>query len=167
MDVKDGPSGHKQIWISPSRLSLLLRRCQTAATVQPPRTRDRPQTYRRILSLALPLGNEHTTTDTLVLAQEQAIRPWRGPRHPEYSTLAKRTRNFYDGQWVAEGKPSVSSIAAAGFYYDGKSQYLNFPHIFKFKTSSLPRYTLSFIRDPIQIFPYIFKILHFKYRAHI
>jgi len=63
---------------------------------------------------------------SLGLAQQHPIRRWRGPRHPEYSTLARRTRSFYDRQWDGDGKPSAKSIAAAGFYYDGKSKYLDF-----------------------------------------
>jgi len=58
---------------------------------------------------------------SLELAQ-QAIRRWRGPRLPEYATLARRTRTFYDRGWAAEGKPSAESIAAAGFFYDGRSK---------------------------------------------
>jgi len=36
-------------------------------------------------------------------------------------TLAKRMRTFYQetARWDPEGKPSVGSIAVAGFYYDG------------------------------------------------
>jgi len=52
-----------------------------------------------------------------VVAQEQAIQRWRLPRHPQYGTLARRTRTFYqdgDGRWNPEGKPSVGSLAAAG-----------------------------------------------------
>jgi len=58
---------------------------------------------------------------TLLTAQEQAIQRWELPRRPEYGTLAKRIRTFYQeiAQWDPEGKPSVGSIAAAGFYYDG------------------------------------------------
>ena len=102
---------------------------------------------------------------SLVLAQQQAIRLWRISRHPEYVTLARRTCTFYDRQWDGEGKPSVDSIAAAGFFYDGRSKifkshisnftnlrvscsYLNFklsntPLIFKFQTFKSP--TASFI----------------------
>jgi len=66
---------------------------------------------------------------TLLTAQEQAIQRWQLPRRPEYRTLAKRIRTFYQetARWDPDGKPSVGSIAAAGFYY-----YLNFPHIFQF-----------------------------------
>jgi len=104
-----------------SRLRLL-RRCRTAATVRP-RTQDRPQTHRRIRPIALPRGNAPTHDGlSLVLAQQQAIRRWRAPRHPEYVTLAKRTRTFYDRKWEGEGKPSVDSIAAARFLYDGRSK---------------------------------------------
>jgi len=58
---------------------------------------------------------------SLELAQ-QAIQHWRLPRHPEYGTLARRTRSFYRevARWDAEGKPSVRSLAAAGFYSDGR-----------------------------------------------
>ena len=63
---------------------------------------------------------------SLVLAQQQAIRRWRTPRYPEYVTLARRTRTFYDRQWDGKGKPLAVSIAAAGFFYDGRSKYLNF-----------------------------------------
>ena len=86
---------------------------------------------------------------SLVLVQQQAIRRWREPRHPEYSTLARHIRSFYDRQSDGEGKPSAESIAAAGFYYDGRSTYLNFklsnlPLIFKFQTFESPA-TASFI----------------------
>ena len=68
-----------------------------------PRPRERGRPYYDGLSLAL--------------SQEQAIQRWRLPRRPEYGTLARHTRTFYQdpGRWDAEGKPSVGSIAAAGF----------------------------------------------------
>jgi len=58
---------------------------------------------------------------TLLTVQEQAIQRWELPRRPEYGTLAKRIRTFCQetARWDPEGKPSVESIAAAGFYYDG------------------------------------------------
>ena len=65
---------------------------------------------------------------SLRLAQEQAIHCWQLPRRPEYGTLTKRTRSFYQdpGQWDPEGKPSVGSIADTGFYYDGRSKIFNY-----------------------------------------
>jgi len=59
---------------------------------------------------------------TLLTAQEQAIQRWELPRRPEYGTLARRIRTFNqkEAPWDPEGKPSVESIAAAGFYYDGE-----------------------------------------------
>jgi hypothetical protein len=58
---------------------------------------------------------------SLASAREQAIKHWNLPKRPEYGTLARRTRTFYQGpaRWYPEGKPSVGSIAAAGFFYDG------------------------------------------------
>jgi len=58
---------------------------------------------------------------TLLTAQEQAIQQWELPKRPEYGTIAKRIRTFYreTARWDPEGKPSVGSIAAVGFYYDG------------------------------------------------
>jgi len=120
---------------------------------------DRPPTYRQILPLALPRCNDPTTTDSLTLAQQQAIRRWRTPRHPEYVTLARRTRTFYDRQWACEGKPSAESIAAAGFFCDGrslkifKSYISNFIYFrvscsyLNFKLSNHPPPPLSFISD--------------------
>jgi hypothetical protein len=57
---------------------------------------------------------------SLASAREQAIQHWNLPKRLEYGTLARRTRTFYQGpaRWDPEGKPSVGSIAAAGFYYD-------------------------------------------------
>jgi len=58
---------------------------------------------------------------SLASAREQAIQHWNLPKRPEYGTLARHTRTFYQGPagWNPEGKPSVGSIAAAGFHYDG------------------------------------------------
>ena len=58
---------------------------------------------------------------TLLTAQEQAIQRCELPKRPEYGTLAKRIRTFYRerARWDPEGKPSVGSIAAVGFYCDG------------------------------------------------
>ena len=58
---------------------------------------------------------------SLASAREQAIQHWNLPKRPEYGTLARRTHTFYQGpaRWDPEGKPSVGSMAAAGFYYDG------------------------------------------------
>jgi len=72
------------------------------------------------------------TGPTLLTAQEQAIQRWELPRRPEYGTLARRVATFYQeaARWDPEGKPSVGSIAAAGFYYDVSLQLL----LFKFST---------------------------------
>jgi len=58
---------------------------------------------------------------SLERAQEQAIQRWELPRRPEYGTLVKRTRTFYQeaARWDPKEKPSVEFISAAGFYYDG------------------------------------------------
>jgi len=58
---------------------------------------------------------------SLASAREQAIQHWNLPKCPEYGTLARRTRIFYQdpAQWDPEGKPSVGSMASARFYYDG------------------------------------------------
>jgi len=58
---------------------------------------------------------------SLASAREQAIQHWNLPKRPEYGTLARRTRTFYQGpaRWDPEGKPSLGSIAAAGFFHDG------------------------------------------------
>jgi len=55
------------------------------------------------------------------MAQEQAIQRWELPRRPEYGTLTKRTRTFYQeaAPWDPKEKLSVESIAAAGLYFDG------------------------------------------------
>jgi len=54
-------------------------------------------------------------------ARQQAIQHWNLPKHPEYGSLARRTRTLYQGpaRWDTEGKPSVGDLAQAGFYYDG------------------------------------------------
>ena len=67
---------------------------------------------------------------SVVNAQEQAIRRWELSRRPEYGTLDRRTRSFYQdpGRWDAKGKPSVESIAAARFYYDGRSKTFTNSH---------------------------------------
>jgi len=119
----DGPHPHHQekILTARSKLGLLLRRCLTpapAATVSP----EGLQTYRRIQPFALSkVGNPYYDGLTLLTAQEQAIQRWELPRRPEYGTLARRIRTFYQeaARWDPEGKSSVGSIAAAGFYYDG------------------------------------------------
>ena len=105
-----------------SRLSLLLRRCLTPATVQRPQQNlEGLQTYRRIYPLALQKGSGPTTKDCLWRLPENKQYNTNLPKRPEYGTLTRRTRTFYQGpaQWDPEGKPSVGSIAAAGFYYDG------------------------------------------------
>jgi len=82
-----------------------------------------PQTYRRIQPLALSrVGNTYYDGLTFLTALQQAIQRWELPRRPEYGTLARRIRTFYQeaARWDPEGKPSVGSIAAAGFYYDGE-----------------------------------------------
>ena len=59
---------------------------------------------------------------TLITAGPRASYPALGiTRRPEYGTLIKNTRTFYQegARWDPKGKPSVESIAAAGFYYDG------------------------------------------------
>ena len=72
-------------------------------------------------------GRSYYDELSLRLAQEQAINYWQLHRRPEYGTLTRRTRSFYQdpGQWDPEGKPSVGSIAAAGFSYDGRSKIFN------------------------------------------
>jgi len=65
-------------------------------------------------------GCRYYTGLSLERAQEQAIQRWELPRRPEYGTLVKRTRTYYQeaARWDPKEKPSVESIAAAGFYYD-------------------------------------------------
>jgi len=59
---------------------------------------------------------------TMESARQQAIQHWHPPKHPEYGSLARRSRTFYQGpaQWDPKGKPSVGDLAQAGFYYDGR-----------------------------------------------
>ena len=59
---------------------------------------------------------------SLASARERAIKHWNLPKLLEYGTITRRTRTFYQGpaRWDPEGKPSVGSIAAAGFYYNGE-----------------------------------------------
>ena len=78
------------------------------------------------------------TGPTLLTAQEQAIRRWELPRRPEYGTLARRVATFYqkEAPWDPEGKPSVGSIAEAGFHYDGEFT-VNIIKILNFKFLTL------------------------------
>ena len=63
----------------------------------------------------------HCTGLELQLAQNRAIRDWRGPSHPEYATSARRLRSFlHNSRWHTEGKPSPDSLAEAGFFFDGE-----------------------------------------------
>ena len=87
---------------------------------QPPRSADiPPDTSSRPFQSREP---HYYYGRTLLTAQEQAIQRWELPRRPEYGTLARRIRTFNqkEAPWDPEGKPSVESIAAAGFYYDGE-----------------------------------------------
>ena len=87
---------------------------------QPPRSADiSPDTASRPFQSKEP---PYYTGRTLLTAQEQAIQRWELPRRTEYGTLARRVSTFYQkaAPWDPEGKPSVESIAAAGFYYDGE-----------------------------------------------
>ena len=122
-----------------SKLDLLLLRCVTptqAATVSPRGL----QTYRRIQPLALSKVENPPYYDgrTLLTAQEQAIQRWELPRRPEYGTLARRVATFYqkEAPWNPEGKPSLGSIAAAGFYYDGEFTF-NIIKMLNFKFPAL------------------------------
>jgi len=51
----------------------------------------------------------HYNGPSLALSREQTIQRWQLPRRPEYGTLAKRTRSFYQDHvlWDPRGKPSV------------------------------------------------------------
>jgi len=121
-----GPTHHREkcdcVVTARSKLNLLLLRCVTPAptTVSPPRSADIPSDIasRPFQSKEPPYYTERT----LLAAQEQAIQRWELPRRPEYGTLARRVSTFYQraAPWDPEGKPSVESIAAAGFYYDGE-----------------------------------------------
>jgi len=86
---------------------------------KPPRSADIPpySAPRPFQSRELPYYDRLT----LLTAQEQAIQRWELPRRPEYGTLARLISTFYQeaARWDPEGKPSVGSIAAADFYYDG------------------------------------------------
>jgi len=70
---------------------------------------------------------------SLELAQQQAIRRCRTPRYPQYVTSASRTHTYARGL-EGEGKPSAECIAAAGFFYDGRSNI-------KFQTFEFPSIT--------------------------
>jgi len=112
----------KKILTARSNLILLLRRCVTPATIQHPQQNLHGlQTYRRIQPLALQNGCGPTTKDSMESARQQAIQHWNLPKHPEYGSLARRTRTFYQGRarWDPEGEPCVGDVAQAGFYYDG------------------------------------------------
>jgi len=92
----------------------------TSSDSQPPRSADIPPD-----SAPHPFQSReppYYDGPTLLTAQEQAIQRWELPRCPEYGTLARRIHTFYQeaAPWDPEGKPSVGSIAAAGFYYDGE-----------------------------------------------
>jgi len=105
-----------------SKLSLLLRRCLTPATIQHPQPNLQGlQTYRRIQPLALQNGCGPTTKDCLWSLPDNRQYNTNLPKHAEYGTLARRTRTFYQGpaRWDPEGKLSVGDLAKAGFYYDG------------------------------------------------
>jgi len=114
----------KKILTARHKLGLLLHRCLTpapATTDSPRQNLQGPQTYHRIQPLALPKGGNVATSRLLLQrVQEQAIQRWELPRRPEYGMLVKRTRTFHQAaaRWNPEGKPSLESIAAAGFYYD-------------------------------------------------
>jgi len=121
-----------------SKLDLLLRcvKPAPAATVSPRGL----QTYRRVQPLALSKVENPPYYDgrTLLTAQEQAIQRWELPRRPEYGTPARRAATFYqkEAPWNPEGKPSVGSIAAAGFYYDGEFTF-NIIKMLNFKFPAL------------------------------
>jgi len=80
---------------------------------KPPRSIDIPADPALALSR---VGSLHTTKGSRCLQPKSKL-----PRRPEYGTLAKRLRTFYQetARWDPEGKPSVGYIATAGFYYDG------------------------------------------------
>ena len=91
----------------------------TGSDSQPPRSADIPPDH-----APCPLkrwGCRYYTGLSLEMAQEQAIQRWELPRRPEYGTLTKRTRTFYQeaAPWDPKEKLSVESIAAAGLYFDG------------------------------------------------
>ena len=90
----------------------------TGSNSQPPRSTDIPPDPAS--RPAERCGCHYYTGLSLERAQGQAIQRWELPRRPEYGTLVKRTRTFHQeaARWDPIGKPSVGSIAAAGFYYD-------------------------------------------------
>jgi len=91
----------------------------TSSDRQPPRSSDippdpAPRSPER-------WGCRYYTGLSLQRAQEQAIQRWELHWRPEYGMLVKRTRTFYEeAAWLdPKENPTVESIAAAGFYYDG------------------------------------------------
>jgi len=124
MDVKDGPISSDDTDISletqpPPQVS----DCSDSPTTNPRPSAEIPPDS---ASRPPDRGRPYFNSVSLKLVH-QTIHSWRLPRHPEYGTLARRTRTFYQdpGPWDAEGRPSVVSIAAAEFCYDGRSKIFN------------------------------------------
>jgi len=108
----------------------------TGSDSQPPRSADiPPDTAPRPFQSREP---PYYDGRTLLTAQEQDIQRRELPRRPEYGTLARRIRTFNqkEAPWDPEVKPSVGSIAAAGFYYDGEFT-INIIKILNFKIPAL------------------------------
>jgi len=83
-----------------SRLSLLLRRCLTPATIQRPQQNlQGPQTYRLIQPLALQNGNGPTTKDSL----------WRLPENKKYN-IGIYTNVPNTGRWLDAYTPSTKAL---------------------------------------------------------
>ena len=121
MDVNDGPissDDSSDISLETQPPPPVSDSCDSQATNPRPSADIPPD------SVSRPPDRQRSYYDghSLTLAKEQAINHWQLPRHPEYGTLARHTRNFYRevARWDVEGKPSVGSLAAAGFYYDGR-----------------------------------------------
>ena len=123
--TKMDPTPHhhqeKKIPTARSKLSLLLRRCLTPA----PAATGSPKVFRHTAGSSPSLSRKVG----MPLLHWTLIRE--GPRasYPalvitpatRIGTLVKRTRTFYQeaARWDPKEKPSVESIAAAGFYFDG------------------------------------------------
>jgi hypothetical protein len=126
MDAYDGPrpsSGEEDCNCDSSLqtrpLTPPVRDPGTGSDSRPPRSADiPPDTASRPFQSSEPPYYDWRTLRT---AQEQAIQRWELPRRPEYGTLAGRVATFFqkEAPWNPEGKPSVGSLAAAGFYYVG------------------------------------------------
>ena len=123
MDVNDGP-----LWSSTDSLEASLETQHLppvsdssnsgSPTAKPARSADIPPDP---ASRPPEIGCRHYDGLSLELAREKGIHRWESPWRPEYGTLARRTRTFYQeaARWDPKEKPSVESIAEAGFFDGG------------------------------------------------